>query len=315
MKATQSRLFSAGRREPGPLSVLSLGAGQESTALALLLLKDPEFREKWSPGRYLCVMSDTGDEHPETYENVERLRDLYERHGEEFHFLEAGSRWHSDSWPDLLTFYRRGDRIGSKSFPKSCSQQLKIAVIYRFLEEMLANDYGVSLGNKRGFREFMALVGEKITVMIGLSAEEAERRLAKDDKAPKWMKETVNRVYPLIEMGWTRGDCQDYIRARGFPLPYPSLCRHCPYKTELDILRMSRDDPEGFTEWVDLERNKLDAHSRRFPDLPEEKNHGVFGANATLPEVLERAKEKYAHLTDAQLSEARMAGHGVASRY
>jgi hypothetical protein len=114
--------------------------------------------------------------------------------------------------------------------------------------------------------------------MIGLSAEEADRRLSKDDGAPKWMKETVDRVYPLIEMGWTRGDCQDYIRACGFPLPYPSLCRRCPYKTELDIIQMSRTDPEGFEEWVELERNRLDAHSLRFPDLPEEKNHGVFGS-------------------------------------
>jgi hypothetical protein len=130
MKAAQSRLFSAGKRDPEPITVLSLGAGQESTALALMV-DAPEFRGRWIPGRYLCVMSDTGDEHPETYENVERLRDLHRKRGEEFHFLGAGSRWHSDSWPDLLTFYRRGDRIGSKSFPKSCSQQLKIAVIYR----------------------------------------------------------------------------------------------------------------------------------------------------------------------------------------
>lgn len=95
------------------------------------------------------------------------------------------------------TFYRWGDRIGSKSFPKSCSQQLKISVIYRFLEELLAHDYGVSFGSKRGFHEYTALIGEKITVMIGLSAEEAGRRLSKNDKASKWMRETVERVYPL----------------------------------------------------------------------------------------------------------------------
>lgn len=315
MKASQGRLFRSAPKEPEPLSALSLGAGQESTALALMLVGDAFLREKWAPGRYLCVMSDTGDEHPETYENVERLRALHERHGEEFHFLEAGGRWHSDSWPDLLTFYRRGDRIGSKSFPKSCSQQLKISVIYRFLEELLATDYGVSWGAKRGFREYTSLTGEKITIIIGLSAEEAGRRLSKVDGAPKWMRETVERVYPLIELGWTRGDCQDHIRKQGFPLSYPSLCRRCPYKSELDILRMSRQDPEGLAEWVELERNKLDAHSLRFPDLPEEKNHGVFGADTTLPEILYRARRKYGHLSDRVLSEARMSGHGVASRY
>lgn len=188
-------------------------------------------------------------------------------------------------------------------------------MIHRFLEELLATDYGVSWGAKRGFREYASLIGGKITVMIGLSAEEAERRLSRDDKAPKWMKESIDRVYPLIEMGWTRQDCQDYIRSRGSPLPYPSLCRHCPYKTEVDILRMSRDDPEGFYEWVELERNKLDAHARRFPNLPEEKNHGVFGAKTTLPEVLEKAERAHGHLGEEELDEMRMGGHGVGSKH
>ncbi len=315
MKAAQSRLFSAGQREPEPITVLSLGAGQESTALALMMLRDAEFRKRWATGRYLCLMSDTGDEHPETYENVRRLQDLYAERDEEFHFLEAGGSWHSEAWPDLLTFYRRGDRIGSKSFPKSCSHNLKIAVIYRFLEELLATDYGVTWGKKQGFHEYTSLSGQPIGVLIGFSAEEAGRRLSKDDKAPKWMKETIDRKYPLIEMGFSRKDCQGYMRSAGFPLPYPSLCRHCPYKSELDILRMSREDPDGFWEWVELERNKLDAHANRFPDLPEEKNHGVFGSATTLPIVLERAKEKYGHLSNRELTEARMAGHNVASRY
>lgn len=175
----------------------------------------------------------------------------------------------------------------------------------------------MSCSRKQGFYEYTSLIDEKITVMIGLSAEEADRRLSKDDHAPKWMKKTVDRAYSLIEMGLTRGDCQEYIRSRGFPLPYPSLCRRCPYKTELDILRMSRADPEGFEEWVELERNKLDAHSLRFSNLPEEKNHGAFSSTSgsVVPEVLEKAKQKYGHLSDRELTEARMAGHSVSSRY
>ncbi len=78
---------------------------------------------------------------------------------------------------------------------------------------------------------------------------------------------------------------------------------------------MSRDDPEGFTEWVELEKNKLDAHAQGFPDLGPEKNHGVFGANTTLPQVLEKAEEKYGHLSDAELNGMRMEGHAVGSKY
>lgn len=78
---------------------------------------------------------------------------------------------------------------------------------------------------------------------------------------------------------------------------------------------MSREDPEGFGEWVELKRRKLDAHAQRFPDLGPEKNHGVFGASTTLPEILEKAEQKYGRLTNVELSEARMAGHRVGSRY
>lgn len=49
--AAQRRLFSGARREPEPLAALSLGAGQESTALALLLINDPLFKSTWAPGR------------------------------------------------------------------------------------------------------------------------------------------------------------------------------------------------------------------------------------------------------------------------
>lgn len=57
MKSAQSRLFPAGKRDPEPITILSLGAGQESTALALMA-DDPGFRGRWTPGRYLCVISD-----------------------------------------------------------------------------------------------------------------------------------------------------------------------------------------------------------------------------------------------------------------
>lgn len=179
----------------------------------------------------------------------------------------------------------------------------------------MAKDYGVESGRKKGFYEYTALTGRKLRMMIGLSSGEVGRRLKKQKDVPLWMGRTVERVYPLVEMGWDGKRCQEYILGSGFPLPVPSLCRRCPYKGELDVLRMSRDDPEGFTEWVELERNKLDAHSERFPHLPEERNHGVFGANTTLPDVLAKAEEKYGHLSDEELDGMRMEGHAVGSKY
>lgn len=200
------------------------------------------------------------------------------------------------------------------SFPKACSDNLKIKPVWRFVEWMLAEDYGVAHGNKRGSYEYTALIGEPIRCLIGITAGEAKRRLKPDDTIPRWMRLTVARTYPLVELGMDRADCQRFIRSLGLDPPYPSLCRRCPYKTPADLAYMARFDAEGLAEWIDLERAKLEAHPRRFPGLPPERNHGVFPGK-TLPEVIAKAVREHAGMTDDQMHERRMAGHAVASRH
>lgn len=313
MGATQQRLFDGGRREPEPLTVVSYGGGQDSSAILLRLLRDGEFRQRWAPRRLMAVMSDTGDEHPQTLDYVSRMRELCESEGVEFHFLEAGGEFHSAAWQDLISHYRRNDTVGSKAFPKSCSANLKPAVIYRFLEAKLAADYGVRHNKKQGLYDYVALTGQRITMILGIAAGE-EGRLAKDDSAPAYMRRTIERRYPLVEDGWDRERCKRYILSTGHDLPIPSLCRRCPFKRYSDLALMEREDPEGLAEWIDLERAKLDSSAGKFPDLPPEKNFGVFGAKS-LEQALEEAREQYGHLSYEELHELRMAGHNVRSRY
>ncbi len=71
----------------------------------------------------------------------------------------------------------------------------------------------------------------RIRVLIGITAEEAEKRVNDDEeKIPVWMRETADRVYPLVELGMTRADCQDYARSHGLPVPFSSLCKFCPLR-------------------------------------------------------------------------------------
>lgn len=313
-RTNQSRLFSGGYREPESLTCLSLGAGQDSTALLLKFMFDEAFRERWAPGRFVSCFSDTGDENEATYRHLEAMKELCEARGEELYTLEAGDQYHSEAWPDLISQYRRNDTVGSKAFRKSCSASLKITPYYRWLEDFLAREYGTRHGKKSGLYEYTRLTGEKIRVIIGIAAGE-EKRVAADKGVPAWMTHNIERQYPLIELGWDRKACQEYIRSLGYDLPPPSLCMRCPYKQKTDLLLMSRKNPEAFEEWVELERNKLDAHSRKYPDRPGDKNHGVFGAGTTLPSVLEEAKKEHGHRSLEELEEIRMAGHHVASTY
>jgi hypothetical protein len=45
------------------ITILSFGAGQDSTAILYRIVLDPEFRKAYVKGKLVVIMSDTGDEH------------------------------------------------------------------------------------------------------------------------------------------------------------------------------------------------------------------------------------------------------------
>ena len=75
------------------VSVLSFGAGQDSTAILYRLILDKEFQAT-VPGRLIIVMADTGNEYPTTMKHVSFCQWLCERAGIEFVFLSALSLIH-----------------------------------------------------------------------------------------------------------------------------------------------------------------------------------------------------------------------------
>jgi 3'-phosphoadenosine 5'-phosphosulfate sulfotransferase (PAPS reductase)/FAD synthetase len=294
-----------------PLTCLSFGGGQDSSALYYLYIHDEAYRRRFVPGDYLFLMSDTGDEHPRTYVHVREIERLSYRKGIRFRFITKDQGLHVPSWPSLREHYRAKQNVGSKAFRKSCTDKLKIQPLYKALCQELRRLYGEPRSQRFGDKTPLYVhTGErgKVRVLIGIAKGE-ESRLAKDGELPRWMRENVERVYPLIELGMDRRACQEYIRSLGYPVPPPSNCMLCPYLCEVELVYLERFHPEDFLEWVTLERAKL-ARDRAKP-----RNLGVFGER-TLPETLEVAREKYGHWTDAQLEEWKMShGHCVASRY
>ena len=149
----------------GPkLTVLSFGAGQDSSALLEMYLDDKVFRDRYAPNDFLVLMSDTGDEFDATYKHVRSVQTRCAEAGVEFVFLTSDMGYHSPNWKSLRHFYRTHDAIGSKAYPKTCTDQLKLQPIYRFLEHWVSKRYGVSHGRKRGLREFAALQDRKSVV-------------------------------------------------------------------------------------------------------------------------------------------------------
>lgn len=59
--------------------------------------------------------------------------------------------------------------------------------------------------------------------------------------------------FPLIELGWSRKDCRDFLASR-VPHRVPrSACTFCPYRTDYEWLRMKATDPESFADACEVD--------------------------------------------------------------
>jgi 3'-phosphoadenosine 5'-phosphosulfate sulfotransferase (PAPS reductase)/FAD synthetase len=298
--------------EETELTVLSFGAGQDSAALREKYIADFEFRKKYAPNRFLMIMADTGDEHFETYEEVERTKQRCSEKGIEFVFLTKAMGYHSEAWQDLIHQYKRNNNVGSKAFKKTCTVNLKIEPIYRFLADWLRENYTVCTHHTRKkdiYTAFSAVHG-KINMMIGIAAGEEKRVKMAENKLknePAYRRDNIEKIYPLIDMGMDRFSCQQYIRSRGQIVPVPSFCKRCPFSSLAQLLEIYYTDRKAYEEWVVLEQNKIIKFKdkEKTPIICKDtdvikgyanKNVGVFGDLKLLPEKLIEAKEKHGDL-------------------
>ena len=329
MKRPAEEMFN-GKSIAPRLAVLSHGMGQDSTTLLEMLIDDPAFRARYAPNDLLVVFSHTGDEFDETVEHTEATKKRCRDAGIEFHHITPDLGFHSKSWPSLREFYRANGAIGSKSYVKSCSAQLKITPIYKFLEHWLSEKYGVQCHNKKGIREFAAKYG-KIDMIIGIAKNE-EKRITDPSKNPsRWYRESINPVYPLIDLGMARQDCQNYLHKKNLRV-IPSNCKACPFLSLPEVEYLRRFCPSDLTDWVKLEQAKLTKYRHKEQTIATDKagntiykkngdikyvnkNYGVFGLTP-LPSKISEAQELYKSWSDERVREYRYShGHCVATAY
>jgi hypothetical protein len=216
--------------------------------------------------------------------------------------------YHSGAWRTLPAQYERNRTCGSRiGFRRSCTDNLKIAPFYRYVAAELARRHGLPTVGKQAITQWSAMYGP-IDVLIGFAAGE-ERRISHKPTGKRWFDTSIRRVYPLVNLGLDRLASQALIRAFGHPLPPPSQCLMCHFKSELDVLWTRRRHPKAFAHWVAIEQAKLE----RFKDLPV--NHGVFG-DRTLTEIADQAEITYAGWSDDEIESYRMThGHCISNSY
>lgn len=322
------------------LTILSFGAGQDSTAILYKSVYDKDFAKRYIKGKLYVVMSDTGNEFPETYQHIEETATFCNTHGIPFAFLTENEAYrdhdwakfgyHGKTWSSLQTQYETNSCIMSVALPRTCTDNLKIKPFYQYVAQLLADLYGYDPVRKKCFYQYHEEHG-KLRVLIGFADGEQDRVASphkqqeqqgrqqnlfgyKDDltakgSIPVYRMMCVEQLYPLMELGIDRHGCQSIISKYGHTVPPPSNCMMCPFAGDIELLYMYRFHNEQWQEWIRYEQNKLTKFAER------ERNLGVKGGKP-LTSAIEEAQQKYGHLTDEEVRNYRFShGHCVKSKY
>lgn len=204
------------------LRVISLGAGVQSTTMALMAAHG-----EIGPMPDAAIFADTQDEPAEVYEH---LRWLMSPNVLPFpvHIVTAGK---------LSAALISGDDkaripcfVGAGGLSKrQCTSNFKLRVIRRKIRDLL----GVG---PRGYVRAAA-----VESWIGISTDEAIR------KKPSGFAFIVNR-HPLIEKWMDRSACKTWLKNNGYPIPPKSACIQCAFQGNIGW-RKRKENP---AEWAEV---------------------------------------------------------------
>ncbi|KAB2666769.1 hypothetical protein F9K91_02185 [Brucella tritici] len=210
------------------LRILSLGAGVQSTTLALMAA-----RRDIGPMPDAAIFADTGWEPEHVYRHLEWLEKLlpFPVHrvtaGNIRDGLIGGSK--GNRWASIPAFTDTGP------IRRQCTKEYKIVPIRRKVREL------AGIAGKRSPK--FPIVEQ----WIGMSFDEVIRmKPSRED----WQ---VNR-WPLIELHMTRRDCLKWMMERQYPEPPKSACIGCPYHNN-DMWRDMRDnDPVSWADAIEMDK-------------------------------------------------------------
>lgn len=209
------------------ITVLSLGAGVQSSTLALMaekgLIEKPSF----------AVFADTQAEPASVYSWLDWLEGqlsfpiIRVSHGNlaikalELKTSKAGNKYLSSDVP----FYTLNVKGVLGTTRRQCTSRYKIEPIYKAV---------------KSFKKF------GVKMQIGISTDEAGRQ---KPSRKKW----IENVFPLIELSMSRSDCLRWLDSENLPTPPRSACVFCPYHSDNEWNDLKRNDPASFYAAVKFE--------------------------------------------------------------
>lgn len=228
-----------------PMHILSLGAGVQSTTLALMAAAG-----EIGPLPTAAIFADTGAEPAAVMRHLDWLETqlpfpvhrVMHKRGllvEMEATIADGGRFVT---PPFYTETEDGKREGMTR--RQCTREFKIQPIEQKIRELM----GLKKG-QRGPRHVAAVIWQ------GISLDEIQR-------ARKGIEGWQEFRYPLIEKRMTRHDCLAWMESRGYPRPPKSACTFCPFHDDTLWREMRDNAPDSWAQAVRVDRMIRDIHQQ-----------------------------------------------------
>lgn len=217
----------------GVLSVLSLGAGVQSSTLLLMALHG----EIDSPD--CAIFADTGWEPQRVYDWLEFLKGECAKHDFPLYMVTGGNILNevngetaigASKKMGTMPYHGKRDEKLLGPMRRRCTWAYKVMPIRRKLKELLG-------GSVRG---------KHVEMWIGITTDEIARVKPSDVQY-------ITHRWPLVERDMTRQGCLDWMKANGYPCPPRSACIGCPYHRRAMWDWMKRNVPDEFQQAVEYD--------------------------------------------------------------
>lgn len=216
------------------LTVLSLGAGVQSTTLALLAVEGVLAKPD------AVIFADTGWEPPAVYEHLDRLEAVMANASMPLHRVSAGNIRDDALDPEhrfaSMPLYIRNPDGSEGMGRRQCTSEYKVKPIKAKVRELLGYPHPSFVPR-----------GVYAEQWIGFSTDEIHR-----------VRDTLDVAYtrprhPLLELNMSRKDCERWLTARGWAVA-KSACIGCPFHGNRAWRALRDSDPVSFADAVEFDQ-------------------------------------------------------------
>lgn len=216
------------------LRILALGAGVQSTTLALMIEKGEV------PMVDAAIFSDTMAEPRRVYSHLDWLE---KKLSYPIYRVSNGNlkqdtidAINNNTRVTISPFFTINKETGKKGMMmRQCTKDYKIAPLIKEIRRLL----GV------GFRKKVPK-DSYVTQLFGISSDEISRMRT----APK---KYLTYTYPLVDLKMSRKDCLNWMKKNNYPRPPRSACIFCPFHSN-EEWRYIKEDKKEWEEVIEFDK-------------------------------------------------------------